>query len=97
VSRENHQDGGEHYHVVLHYNRRRDLRDARKTYTPPRSGGIHVEVARSLNRVVEYCKKDGDFLEVGTEHIKADKETTSKLLADWLGHEKLQPGQTSTV
>lgn len=63
VAKELHEDGSPHIHVTAKFKTKLNIRAA--NYFD--YDGIHpnVQSARNWAHCVEYCKKDGDYLEVG--------------------------------
>lgn len=57
---ENHQDGGKHFHVMVKYETRIDIRDQRffdvEGYHP------NIQSVRSPKNVIKYCIKDGNYI-----------------------------------
>lgn len=65
VGEEEHQDGGKHFHAIVRYAQRVDIRDARFWDVD----GFHpnVQSARAWKQVLQYCIKGGDYIEDGFE------------------------------
>lgn len=70
IAREQHEDGGTHYHALVKYSRR--LRgDIRRLDFD----GHHpnIQSARSVRRVLEYISKEGDFEDYGAVPVVQDE------------------------
>lgn len=69
VAREKHEDGNWHLHVFLHAKLREGLTEVRVKHTDLDLHGKHgnYQAARSDERVVAYCQKDGDFIWWGAD------------------------------
>lgn len=63
VGQETHEDGGLHFHVLVRWNVRRHFRDPRAFDLE----GVHpnVQSPRSWRRVIDYCIKDGVYINRG--------------------------------
>jgi len=75
VSKELHSDEGTHYHCLVSYNKKLDIRDA--TYWDFQGHHPNIQSARNPFSVIQYIKKDGDFIETGglaltTIHAKCE-------------------------
>ena len=75
--REQHEDGGVHYHAVLQFATRQDFRDERRFDWQ----GHHPNIVsvRAPKRAVEYVAKDGDYINMGFT-IEALKEDIYEVL-----------------
>ena len=67
TSREQHQDGNNHYHAYIEFRSRKDIRDARLLGYEGRHANIGP--VRNKQAAINYAKKDGDFLESFNEGI----------------------------
>lgn len=78
VGEEEHQDGGKHFHAILRYAERVDIRDARFWDVE----GFHpnIQSARGWKQVLQYCIKGGDYISDGFEvgQVKVDIFTVVK-------------------
>lgn len=63
VSKEQHADGEPHYHAILSFSTRYNLRDA--AYFDFSGCHPNVQAARNVRHTTIYVKKDGDFVEFG--------------------------------
>lgn len=73
VCKENHHETeGEHYHVYIKFDRRRRIRADDLVFNDRRPN-LEV-ISRTFKKVIDYVKKDGDYLEYGEEAIKLDKK-----------------------
>jgi len=80
--REQHENGGVHYHAVLQFATRQDFRDERRFDWQ----GHHPNIVtvRAPKRAVEYVAKDGDYINMGFT-IEALKEDIYEVLAEEIG------------
>lgn len=64
VAKELHEDGGIHYHCIVAFDKRKNVRNARFFDFC----GVHpnIQAARSFNHVKAYIEKDGDYISIGT-------------------------------
>jgi hypothetical protein len=69
VSRELHLDGTPHLHVYIKYATKFDLTNER--FFDLGSFHPNIQVAKSLKAVLEYIKKDGDYIEEGIDFALA--------------------------
>lgn len=68
VAREQHEDGGDHLHVLICFRRKFRTRNERYfDLDNGRGGGFHpnIQTVRGLNDVYAYVTKEQDFIEVG--------------------------------
>lgn len=64
ITKEAHEDGSPHLHVVLQFNRKVNKRNADCFDYPVEDRTYHpnIQTPRKINDCIEYCKKDGDYL-----------------------------------
>lgn len=67
VSKELHQTGVPHYHALVSFSNKKNIRDAR--FFDYLGAHANVQACRSLSQWIEYVKKDGDWCEHGTPPI----------------------------
>lgn len=85
LSRELHQDGGVHFHLVLVYKDKVESTDPR--FFDWMFDGSHANIktirhgSKDMKRAVEYVKKDKDFVEDGVAPIATPKESVSARLS----------------
>lgn len=86
--REEHQDGGVHYHACIQFAIRQDFRDERRFDFL----GHHpnMQTARAPKRAVAYVAKEGDYINVGWE-VEQEMEDVFAVLA-----EELEAGTNAT-
>nr|UBJ26197.1 replication-associated protein [Red panda feces-associated genomovirus] len=72
VAQEFHEDGGIHYHAIVSWETRRDIRDVR--YFDLRGVHPNMQVTRKIKDVLRYVTKDGDFTNIGWTLPKPEKE-----------------------
>lgn len=63
TGKEYHEDGNQHFHAVIHFNERRDIRDAH--YFDFMDHHPNIQSCRSIARAVAYATKDGDYINLG--------------------------------
>lgn len=65
IAKELHQDGNQHTHATVEYRNKLNFRDSRffdyEDFHPS------IEPVRNLMASINYCKKDGDYMEFGNE------------------------------
>lgn len=60
--------------------------------------GCHVERARDPSRAAEYCKKDGDYEEVGTPTASNQgKRTDLDAFTEWVASQGVRPSQREII
>lgn len=68
VAKEQHEDGGDHFHVFIRFNSRIHILNQRAfdygDYHP------NIQAARSPKSVIQYCTKDGNFRSTFTVKVK---------------------------
>lgn len=65
ISKERHKDGSIHYHLLLSYDKRKNVQsNTYFDYIFNQHG--HYQKAKSIKNCIEYIKKEGDFLEWGS-------------------------------
>lgn len=72
VAQELHQDGGVHYHAVLYWPTKRDIRDVR--YFDFMGHHPNLAIVQDRKAVLRYVTKDGDFTNVGWALPNAERE-----------------------
>lgn len=80
IGREQHADGGIHYHVLLRYGGRINIRDQR--HWDVEGHHPNIQAARSRKRVLEYVTKEGDTLIYGFDGAFAREEDIFDVLSD---------------
>nr|QBX89258.1 replication associated protein [Apis mellifera virus-2] len=78
VAREEHEDGGTHYHACIQFTRKLRIRDERFfDYL-----GVHpnIQSVRNLKHVLAYVSKEGDFVNTGFQ-LESD-ETITEMVQD---------------
>jgi len=83
--KEQHEDGSPHFHALIRYPRKVDIRNSRHWDY----GNVHPEVkaARNVAASINYIKKDGQFLEHGSNVAEGHKEVCQRSsYADWLDY-----------
>ena len=79
VCKENHHEtDGEHYHAYIKLDTRRRIRADDFKFNGRRPN-LEV-VSRTFKKVIDYVKKDGDFIEFGDEDIKSNEKRKEKLM-----------------
>lgn len=80
VSKEEHQDGGVHYHAMLYFVREFDSRDV--TVFDYMGHHPNIQGTRSPARVLAYVVKDGDFINGGFKLPGAEKEDVYTVVSE---------------
>lgn len=80
IGREQHADGGIHYHVLLRYGGRVNIRDQR--FWDVDGHHPNIQAARSRKRVLEYVTKEGDTLINGFDGVFGREEEIFDVLQD---------------
>lgn len=80
IGKETHADGGIHYHVLLKYGGRINIRDQR--FWDVNEHHPNIQAARSRNRVLEYVTKEGDTLVQGFDGVFGREEDIFDVLQD---------------
>lgn len=80
IGREQHADGGIHYHALLRYGGRVNIRDQR--FWDINGHHPNIQAARSRKRVLEYVTKDGDTLINGFDGVFGKEEDIFDVLQD---------------
>ncbi|AXF50874.1 replication-associated protein [Stipagrostis associaed virus] len=72
LANETHQDNGRHYHVYLETEKRFDITNVRRFDF----GGEHpnTQVPRNREATINYCKKEGDYWELGRPATNASRQ-----------------------
>jgi len=63
------EQGTPHLQGIVTFENPRSLNSVIKLFK-----GCHVEVAHSAEKLLEYCKKDGDYTEKGTQPISKQEQ-----------------------
>lgn len=67
IAREDHEDGTKHIHAYIRYDKKRHVRQP--TFFDLKKDGEtyhgNYQTARNTVAVAKYCKKDGDYKEIG--------------------------------
>lgn len=86
VCEEKHENGETHFHALVQFSKKRDIRNQR--YFDYGNCHPNIQVTRNVKEWMEYCKKDGDYIEDGSPPyvslVDQCKAARSKL--DWLEH-----------
>lgn len=66
VSKETHQDGSPHFHALVQFPKKKDIRNSRYFDF----GGVHpnIQVVQNLAAWTTYVKKDGNYIDEGESH-----------------------------
>lgn len=80
VSHENHDDGGDHVHAAILLGRKLETRQ--NNFFDTNNFHPNIQSARRFKDVVEYIKKDDDFIEFGEFHSNQDAPRRQRLTAE---------------
>lgn len=68
ICRELHESGDPHFHAMLMFSKKVDIRNAKhfdiENFHPK------IEAVKHLSKTKNYCKKDGDYIEYGNDEIE---------------------------
>ena len=69
ICKENHEDGTPHLHSVIKFQKKVDIRN--ETFFDIQGYHPNIQTTKNINASINYCKKDGDFIEEGVlaEHV----------------------------
>lgn len=88
VSREEHQDGNQHFHCLLGWDDKKNIQSA--TYFDYQGHHPNIQAARNTRKTIKYIVKDGDFINQGWV-VQHDAEDIFEVL-----HELVQQGGNAT-
>lgn len=84
VSKELHESGDTHFHALVSYKRRKDVRSA--TYFDFNNVHPNIQACRNINAWTTYIKKDGNFIEQGTVKDDVFQLCRESSREDWVSH-----------
>lgn len=90
VAQEFHEDGGIHYHALVQWEERRDVRDCR--YFDYRGVHPNMQLTRSPTAVLRYVIKDGDYVNAGWVIPAREREDVYTVV-----QEEIAAGNTPTA
>lgn len=93
VSREIHQDGNHHLHIVVQFSKRIFVRDLNPIFDPIANKHGNYTVVRNLQASIRYVKKE-DFQPITFGKVPEKKPKTAKQLKSDIIAGKLRSGQT---
>ena len=77
IAKEKHKDGGTHYHVLIKFSKKVDIRN--QNYFDVLQFHPNIQAVRHWGKTLNYIKKDGNFKEYG----QIDKKVTSTNLPEF--------------
>lgn len=88
IAKEEHQDGGLHTHALVEFESKLRFRDPR--FFDYEGNHPSIETPRNLMAAISYCKKDGNFMEFGTDEHGDDDDlfaiARSSAYEDWVNY-----------
>jgi len=64
VCHEKHKDGSPHLHAVVKFQNKVDIK--KETYFDINGFHPNIQTTKNINASIQYCKKDGDYIEEGS-------------------------------